>query len=281
MRVMASIARNGEFVTALLSPVLLAVCFYLPMRSMMNQAPGMDYAAFLMPIITLQSVAFAASAAAIRVAMDRVNRINIRFRSLPMPLLLPASARLAANAALLIVSLACAVVVSVVIGWRPGAGISGTVGLLALAFGVGIGLVLLADGIGDTIRVSLSADPVEEVKVGFEILKSLGLRHRGVTIISCPSCARQGFDVIKTVSALEERLAHITTSLSLSIIGCVVNGPGEALMTDIGFTGGGAGSGMVYLAGKQSHKLGNEAMIDHIVDLVEKKAASIEAASVE
>ncbi|GAA3048754.1 antibiotic transporter [Gordonia defluvii] len=148
MRVMASIARNGEFVTALLSPVLLAVCFYLPMRSMMNQAPGMDYAAFLMPIITLQSVAFAASAAAIRVAMDRVNRINIRFRSLPMPLLLPASARLAANAALLIVSLACAVVVSVVIGWRPGAGISGTVGLLALAFGVGIGLVLLADGIG-------------------------------------------------------------------------------------------------------------------------------------
>ena len=140
---------------------------------------------------------------------------------------------------------------------------------------------LLWSGIGDTIRVSLSADPVEEVKVGFEILKSLGLRHRGVTIISCPSCARQGFDVIKTVSALEERLAHITTSLSLSIIGCVVNGPGEALMTDIGFTGGGAGSGMVYLAGKQSHKLGNEAMIDHIVDLVEKKAASIEAASVE
>ncbi len=137
---------------------------------------------------------------------------------------------------------------------------------------------LLWSGIGDTIRVSLSADPVEEVKVGFEILKSLGLRHRGVTIISCPSCARQGFDVIKTVTALEDRLAHITTSLSLSIIGCVVNGPGEALMTDIGFTGGGAGSGMVYLAGKQSHKLGNAAMVDHIVDLVEKKAAEIEAA---
>ena len=140
---------------------------------------------------------------------------------------------------------------------------------------------LLWSGIGDTIRVSLSADPVEEVKVGFEILKSLGLRHRGVTIISCPSCARQGFDVIKTVSALEDRLAHITTSLSLSIIGCVVNGPGEALMTDIGFTGGGAGSGMVYLAGKQHHKLGNEAMVDHIVELVEQKAAEIEAAKPE
>ncbi|MGB7262520.1 MAG: flavodoxin-dependent (E)-4-hydroxy-3-methylbut-2-enyl-diphosphate synthase [Albidovulum sp.] len=142
---------------------------------------------------------------------------------------------------------------------------------------IGMGNLLWA-GIGDTIRVSLSADPVEEVKAGFEILKSLGLRHRGVTIISCPSCARQGFDVIKTVSALEERLAHVTTSMSLSIIGCVVNGPGEALMTDIGFTGGGAGSGMVYLAGKQTHKLGNEKMIDHIVDLVEKKAAEIKAA---
>ena len=142
---------------------------------------------------------------------------------------------------------------------------------------IGLGS-LLWFGIGDTIRVSLSADPVEEVKVGFEILKSLGLRHRGVTIISCPSCARQGFDVIKTVTALEERLAHITTSMSLSIIGCVVNGPGEALMTDIGFTGGGAGSGMVYLAGKQAHKLSNDKMVDHIVDLVEQKAAEIDAA---
>jgi (E)-4-hydroxy-3-methylbut-2-enyl-diphosphate synthase len=111
-----------------------------------------------------------------------------------------------------------------------------------------------------------------------EILKSLGLRHRGVTIISCPSCARQGFDVIKTVSALEDRLAHITTSMSLSIIGCVVNGPGEALMTDIGFTGGGAGSGMVYVAGKQSHKMNNDQMIDHIVELVEARAAQIDAA---
>ncbi|TMM54407.1 flavodoxin-dependent (E)-4-hydroxy-3-methylbut-2-enyl-diphosphate synthase [Sulfitobacter sabulilitoris] len=137
---------------------------------------------------------------------------------------------------------------------------------------------LLWMGIGDTIRVSLSADPVEEVKMGFEILKSLGLRHRGVNIISCPSCARQGFDVIKTVEALEQRLEHIKTPMSLSIIGCVVNGPGEALMTDVGFTGGGAGSGMVYLAGKQSHKMSNDMMIDHIVEEVEKKAEAIEAA---
>lgn len=144
---------------------------------------------------------------------------------------------------------------------------------------IGLGNLLWM-GIGDTIRVSLSADPVEEVKVGYEILKSLGLRHRGVTIISCPSCARQGFDVIRTVSALEERLAHITTSMNLSIIGCVVNGPGEALMTDIGFTGGGAGKGMVYLAGKTSHTLSNEQMIEHIVELVERKAAEIEAAGV-
>jgi (E)-4-hydroxy-3-methylbut-2-enyl-diphosphate synthase len=142
---------------------------------------------------------------------------------------------------------------------------------------IGLGQLLWA-GIGDTIRVSLSADPVEEVKVGYEILKSLGLRHRGVNIISCPSCARQGFDVIKTVEALEKRLEHIKTPMSLSIIGCVVNGPGEALMTDVGFTGGGAGSGMVYLAGKQSHKLSNDQMIDHIVEQVEKKAAQIEAA---
>ena len=136
---------------------------------------------------------------------------------------------------------------------------------------------LLWMGIGDTIRVSLSADPVAEVRAGLEILKSLGLRHRGVTIISCPSCARQGFDVIKTVATLEQRLAHIQTPLSLSIIGCVVNGPGEASMTDVGFTGGGAGSGMVYLAGKQDHKLSNTHMIDHIVELVEIKARLIEA----
>ena len=149
--------------------------------------------------------------------------------------------------------------------------ISGTV---KSAIGMGN---LLWSGIGDTIRVSLSADPVEEVKMGFEILKSLGLRHRGVNIISCPSCARQGFDVIRTVEALERRLEHIKTPMSLSIIGCVVNGPGEALMTDVGFTGGGAGSGMVYLAGKQSHKMSNDQMIEHIVEEVEKKAASLEA----
>ena len=141
---------------------------------------------------------------------------------------------------------------------------------------IGLGSMLWA-GIGDTIRVSLAADPVEEVKVGFDILKSLGLRHRGVNIIACPSCARQGFQVIKTVEALEERLAHIATPLSLSIIGCVVNGPGEALFTDIGFTGGGKGAGMVYVAGKPDHKMDNEQMVDHIVGLVEAKARDIEA----
>jgi (E)-4-hydroxy-3-methylbut-2-enyl-diphosphate synthase len=148
-----------------------------------------------------------------------------------------------------------------------------TSGTIKSAIGLGN---LLWMGIGDTIRVSLSADPVQEVKVGYEILKSLGLRHRGVNIISCPSCARQGFDVIKTVEILEKRLEHIKTPLSLSIIGCVVNGPGEALMTDVGFTGGGAGHGMVYWAGKQDHKIDNEKMVDHIVDLVEKRAQQIE-----
>jgi (E)-4-hydroxy-3-methylbut-2-enyl-diphosphate synthase len=153
-----------------------------------------------------------------------------------------------------------------------------TSGTIKSAIGLGN---LLWSGIGDTIRVSLSADPVHEVKAGFEILKSLGLRHRGVSIISCPSCARQGFDVISTVSTLEDRLAHIHTPISLSIIGCVVNGPGEALMTDVGFTGGGAGSGMVYLAGKQDHKLGNDKMVDHIVELVEKRAALMQAQELE
>ncbi len=138
---------------------------------------------------------------------------------------------------------------------------------------------LLWMGIGDTLRVSLSDQPVEEIKVGFEILKSLGLRHRGVQIISCPSCARQGFDVIKTVKLLEERLSHIKTPISLSIIGCVVNGPGEALMTDIGFTGGGSGSGMVYNAGKRTHKMRNENMVDEIVALVEKRSKELEIAN--
>jgi len=142
---------------------------------------------------------------------------------------------------------------------------------------IGIGSLLWA-GIGDTIRVSLAADPVEEVKVGFDLLKSLGLRHRGVNIIACPSCARQGFEVIKTVEALEARLAHIATPMSLSIIGCVVNGPGEALMTDLGFTGGGKGAGMVYVAGKPDHKMDNDRMVDHIVELVEARAAELSAA---
>jgi len=154
---------------------------------------------------------------------------------------------------------------------EAGGAFSGTV---KSAIGLG---QLLWMGIGDTIRVSLSADPVEEVKVGFEILKSLGLRHRGVNIIACPSCARQGFDVIETVRILEERLEHIKTPMSLSIIGCVVNGPGEALMTDVGFTGGGAGRGMVYLAGKKDHARDNAGMIDHIVALVEQRAEAIEA----
>jgi (E)-4-hydroxy-3-methylbut-2-enyl-diphosphate synthase len=141
---------------------------------------------------------------------------------------------------------------------------------------IGLGNLLWA-GIGDTIRVSLAADPVEEIKVGFDILKTLGLRHRGVNIIACPSCARQGFNVIETVGELEGRLAHISTPMSLSIIGCVVNGPGEALFTDVGFTGGGKGAGMVYMAGKPDHKMDNDHMIDHIVELVEARAAVLDA----
>ena len=136
---------------------------------------------------------------------------------------------------------------------------------------------LLWSGIGDTIRVSLSADPVEEVKAGFDILKSLGLRHRGVNVISCPSCARQQFEVIKTVEVLEQRLAHITTPLTLSVIGCVVNGPGEARETDIGLTGGGNNTHMVYVSGLQDHRLKDADIVDHLVRMVEEKAAQIEA----
>jgi (E)-4-hydroxy-3-methylbut-2-enyl-diphosphate synthase len=142
---------------------------------------------------------------------------------------------------------------------------------------IGMGM-LLWSGIGDTIRVSLSAEPEEEIRVGFDLLKSLGLRHRGVNIVSCPSCARQGFNVIKTVELLEERLKHIATPMSLSIIGCVVNGPGEARETDIGFTGGGAGAGMIYLNGQPVYKLDNTQLVDHVVELCEKKAAEIEQA---
>src|SRR5881398_1167540 len=137
---------------------------------------------------------------------------------------------------------------------------------------------LLWFGIGDTIRVSLSAEPEEEVRVGFEILKALGIRNRGVRVVSCPSCARQGFDVIRTVQALEERLAHIKTPMSLSVLGCVVNGPGEARETDIGITGGGHGKHMVYLCGVTDHHVQDADMIDHIVKLVEAKAAELEAA---
>jgi len=128
------------------------------------------------------------------------------------------------------------------------------------------------------MRVSLSAEPEEEVLVGWDILKSLGVRHRGVKIISCPSCARQGFNVIETVQTLEERLAHIETPLTLSIIGCVVNGPGEALMTDIGVTGGGGGRHMVYAAGKTDHTMSGAGMVDHIVELVERRVELLKAA---
>jgi len=154
---------------------------------------------------------------------------------------------------------------------ESGSLISGTV-----KSSIGMGM-LLWSGIGDTIRVSLSSDPVDEVRVGFEMLRSLGLRVRGVRIVSCPSCARQGFNVIKTVEALEPRLAHIRTPLSLSIIGCVVNGPGEARETDIGLTGGGNGKHMVYLSGLTDHTIESEQMVDHIVRLVEAKAAEIQA----
>lgn len=144
---------------------------------------------------------------------------------------------------------------------------------------IGMGM-LLWSGIGDTIRVSLSADPVEEVRVGFEILKSLNLRHRGVNIISCPSCARQAFPVIKTVETLEQRLAHITTPLTLSIIGCVVNGPGEARETDVGLTGGGRGNHMIYVNGLADHKIDDDKIVDHVVELVEAKAREIESNAV-
>ena len=140
---------------------------------------------------------------------------------------------------------------------------------------IGIGSLLL-DGIGDTIRISLSDDPVNEIKIGNEILKSLGLKNRGVKIISCPSCARQGFEVIETVKILEERLSHIKTPITLSIIGCVVNGPGEAALTDVGITGGGKGNNMLYLSGIQKEKVLTEDLITRVIDEVEKKAAELE-----
>ena len=140
---------------------------------------------------------------------------------------------------------------------------------------IGLGSLLL-DGIGDTIRISLSDDPVKEIKIGNEILKSLGLRNRGVKIISCPSCARQGFQVIDTVKILEDKLSHIKTPITLSIIGCVVNGPGEAALTDVGITGGGKGNNMLYLSGVQSEKVLTNEIIDKVITEVEKKALELE-----
>ena len=140
---------------------------------------------------------------------------------------------------------------------------------------IGVGTLLL-NGIGDTVRVSLSDNPVKEVTIGNEILKSLNLRNRGVKIISCPSCARQGFQVIDTVKILEDRLSHIKTPITLSIIGCVVNGPGEAAMTDIGITGGQKGNNMLYLSGVQTEKVLTDDLIDRVVKEVEKKASELE-----
>ncbi|MDC3082512.1 flavodoxin-dependent (E)-4-hydroxy-3-methylbut-2-enyl-diphosphate synthase, partial [Candidatus Pelagibacter sp.] len=142
---------------------------------------------------------------------------------------------------------------------------------------IGFGSLLMS-GIGDTVRVSLSDDPVKEIKVGSEILKSLNLRNRGVKIISCPSCARQAFNVIDTVKKLEDRLSHIKTPISLSIIGCVVNGPGEAAQTDIGVTGGGKGNNMLYLHGVESEKISSDQIISKVVQLIEEKAEEIEKA---
>lgn len=138
---------------------------------------------------------------------------------------------------------------------------------------IGLG-ILLFDGIGDTMRVSLSADPKEEIKVAYNILKSLGLRSRGVNIVSCPSCARQAFDVIKTVEAVEKRVEHIKTPLDVSILGCVVNGLGEAAHTTIGITGGGNERHNVYIDGKPNHKVTSQDLVDHIVSLIEEKVAS-------
>ena len=147
-----------------------------------------------------------------------------------------------------------------------------TSGSIKSSIGMGI---LLMEGIGDTIRVSLSANPTEEIKIGYEILKSLNLRHKGVNIISCPSCARQGFPVIDTVKILEEKLSHIKEPITLSVIGCVVNGPGEASQTQIGLTGGGKGDHMMYISGLPHHKVASDKIIDEVVSLVEKKSKEI------
>ncbi len=148
-------------------------------------------------------------------------------------------------------------------------------GTVLSALGIG---KLLWEGIGDTLRVSLSDDPAEEVRVGFDLLKVMDIRHRGVRIVSCPSCARQGFDVIKTVSLLEEKLAHIETPMTLSILGCLVNGPGEAAESDIGLTGIEGGQNLVYHHGVRDHQIGNDEIVEHLITLVEKKAEEIKNA---
>ena len=152
---------------------------------------------------------------------------------------------------------------------------SGSLSAGTVKSSIGLGNLIL-NGIGDTMRVSLSADPVEEVKVAYQILKSLGIRNNGVNIISCPSCARQAFDVIKTVEEVEKRVAHIKTPLTVSILGCVVNGLGEALHTQIGITGGGSEKHNVYLNGKPSHKVSSSELIDHVVNLIEEEAKNVQ-----
>ena len=151
-------------------------------------------------------------------------------------------------------------------------GITEAGGLLSgsIRSSIGIGQLLM-DGIGDTIRVSLSSDPVDEIKSGFEILKSLGIRSRGVNIISCPSCARQAFPLIETVKELEKKLSHVKKPITLSIIGCVVNGPGEASQTEIGLTGGGQDNNLLYLSGIPHTKVASSKIIDKVVELVEEK----------
>ena len=139
---------------------------------------------------------------------------------------------------------------------------------------IGIGNLLLS-GIGDTIRVSLSSDPCDEVKVGFDILNSLSLRQKGVTVISCPSCARQQFDVINTVKEIESQLEDVLIPITVSIIGCVVNGPGEAKSTDIGITGGGKGTHLIYINGIPDHIIKNENIVDHVVKQVRKKLQTV------
>jgi len=152
---------------------------------------------------------------------------------------------------------------------------AGTITSGSVKSSIGIGMLLM-EGIGDTIRVSLSANPIEEVKIGYEILKSLNLRHRGVNIVSCPSCARQGFPVIDTVKILEEKLSHIKEPITLSIIGCVVNGPGEASQTQIGLTGGGKDDHMIHLSGLPHHKVASNKIIEEVVSLVENKSRELQ-----